>query len=336
MLTKSNTKSYIHRSEYIDHVGVKRFNAKGEIIGEHRFIGLYALAMYHGSARDIPLLQSKVARILEGSGLYPKTHDYKQLMHILETYPRDELLQAKESELAETVIGILQIKDRDKLRAFIRRDSYARYISCMVYVAKERFNTRLRRDTQNFLANYFNSTHEVEFMTYFTDSTLARTHYIVKVDDHNVDIDVKDIENNLKEMTRLWEDKFNDALMSHFGEAKGREISSCYSNGFPRSYQEEVSANTAIYDIEQLEALTDDKSLGILFYQPQEAQAGSGQVRLKLYNKNEPITLSDVLPMLENFGLRVINEHPYEVKSKKGTFWISDFFMVIKGLVPMT
>mgnify|MGYP001170408876 CR=1 FL=1 len=332
ILTKSSLKSQVHRYEYIDYIGIKRFNKKGEVIGEDCFLGLYALSFYHSNTKDIPLLKNKVERIMKKSGLLPRSHDYRQLSHILETYPRDELLQASEKELSDAAQGILQIKDRDKLKVIVRHDHFGRYISCMVYISKERFNTKLRHGTQAFLADYFKSQHDVEFMTYFTQSTLARTHYIVKVDDYNVDIDVKEIENNLKEATRLWEDKFNHALISHFGEARGREISDCYGSGFPRSYQEEVNANTAVYDIEQLEALDDSKSLGILFYKPQEADVDSGQVRLKLYSKNTSMTLSDVLPMLENFGLRVITEHPYEVKSKKGVFWISDFLMMMSNV----
>ncbi|MBL6734982.1 MAG: NAD-glutamate dehydrogenase [Shewanellaceae bacterium] len=332
VLNKMNSRSDIHRAESIDYIGIKRFNELGEVIGEDRFLGLYALGMYHTQVTQIPLIKSKVQRILDASGLYPGSHDYKSLLHILETFPRDELLQSKEKELIPMVNGVLKIQERDKLRVFMRRDHFGRYLSFMVYISKERFNTKLRKDTQRFLAAYFKTQEYVEFVTYFTDSTLARTHYVVRVDHTNMDIDVKEIENNLKEAARLWEDKFISALIHHFGEAKGRELATCYSQVFSRSYQEEVSPNTAVLDIEQCESLNAERTLSLLFYRPQEATADSGQVRLKLFSKDKPIILSDVMPVLENFGLRVINEHPYEVKSARGDFWISDFFMQITDI----
>ncbi len=332
VLTKSSEKSRVHRPAYVDYVGVKRFDEKGNVIGEDRFLGLYASNLYNRSPREIPLLAEKVQRVLDRSGLTPSSHDYKALMHILETLPRDELIQGNVEQLAHVAHGVLEMQDRDKLKLFIRKDGFGRFLSCLVYVSKDRYNTKLREDTQRILGQHFNSDSEVEFTTYFSESTLARTHYIVKVDNNNMEVDVAAIENNLIEAARSWEDKLNDALSSAQGEELGKSLSKQYINAFPRSYKEDVLPSSAVVDIQHLESLGDELQLGMLFYQPQETALNNNKVRLKLFHKDEPIHLSDVLPMLENFGLRVINERPYELKTADGgTYWILDFLMTVQG-----
>ncbi|NRB22455.1 NAD-glutamate dehydrogenase [Shewanella sp.] len=332
LLTKSSEKSRVHRPAYVDYVGVKRFDKQGNVIGEDRFLGLYASNLYNRSPREIPLLAEKVQRVLDRSGLTPRSHDYKALMHILETLPRDELIQGNVDELAYVAHGVLEMQDRDKLKLFVRKDGFGRFFSCLVYVSKDRYNTKLREDTQRILAQHFNSDAEVEFTTYFSESTLARTHYIVKVDNNSMDVDVAAIENNLTEAARSWEDKLNDSLNSARGEESGTRLMKRYITAFPRSYQEDVLPSSALVDILQLEALDDAHKLGMLFYLPQETILNNSKVRLKLFHKDEPIHLSDVLPMLENFGLRVINERPYEIKTSDGnTYWILDFLMTVQG-----
>ncbi|MBY5991585.1 NAD-glutamate dehydrogenase [Ferrimonas balearica] len=334
ILTKTNTKSRVHRPAYIDYVGVKRFDEQGNVIGEDRFIGLYASSMYNRSPREIPLINRKLERVIARSGLAPRSHDYKALMNILETYPRDELIQANEKQLYEGALGILHMQDRDKVRLFVRRDPFGRFFSALVFTTKERYNTQLRIKTQKLLAECFQSEDEVEFTTYFSESTLARTHYLVKVEDNNMDIDVNELENNLVELARSWEDKLDAALVESRGEAQGKMLSRRFINAFPRSYKEDVLPSAALVDIENLEKLETADELGMLFYQPQEKALGGKQVCLKLFHKHEPIHLSDVLPMLENFGLRVIGERPYQVVTAEGKeYWILDFSMTFKGEV---
>ncbi|MBB1350080.1 MULTISPECIES: NAD-glutamate dehydrogenase [unclassified Pseudoalteromonas] len=334
ILTKTNSVSRVHRPAYIDYVGIKRFDDEGNVIGEDRFIGLFSSSFYNNSATDVPVLKSKINRIMEMCDFAKGTHAYKAVLNILETYPRDELVQAREGELLEVAMGVLQVQERDMCRLFVRKDAYGRFLSCMVYVPRERYNTALRRETQDILANAFNSDDKVEFTTYFSESTLARTHYTVRVTDNKIEYNVKDIENNLVEAARTWEDKLQSALLESAGEARGNDLNRKYCNAFARSYKDEVLPSAAVVDIEKLELLSDENKLEMLFYRPQE-EANSNIVRLSLFHKDEPIHLSDVMPMLENFGLRVVGETPYSVKTSDDRInWIMDFSMLIdsKGM----
>ncbi|EKE87028.1 NAD-glutamate dehydrogenase [Idiomarina xiamenensis] len=329
LLTKTNSKSRVHRPAYSDYIGIKRFDKNGKVIGEERFIGLYSSSFYNNSARDIPMVGAKIRRIMEASGFAPNSHAAKALLNILETYPRDEIVQAAEEELLDVGLGVLQMQERDLTRAFLRRDIFGRFMSCMVYVPKDRYNTLVRQKTQSILARTLNSQDDVDFTTYFSESSLARTHYMVRIGEDVQDVNIKELEQNLVEAARTWEDNFERTLSSTYGEAKANALLRKYATAFPRAYKEEVLPSVAIADIAQLEALNDDHKLGMLLYRAQEVEADSKYVKLKLFHKDEPIHLSDVLPMLENFGLRVIGESPYQIKTANGdVFWVLDFHML--------
>jgi len=331
VLTKSNSRSRVHRPALLDYIGIKRFDAKGNVLGEDRFIGLFGSAYYTNSALDLPLIKSKVADVCELSGFAKSTHAYKALINILETYPRDEILQSNTPTLLNNVLGVFQMQERDYSGLFVRRDTFDRFYSCMVYVPRERYNTKLRVQTQTLLKEAFGSDEEVEFTTYFSESAQARTHYIVRVKSTKADINVKEIERNLNEAACSWDDKLATALNAHKGEALGKTLSRKYV-AFPQSYKDEVLPGSALVDIEKFERLTPDNDLEMLFYRPQEETADSRLVKLKLFHLGEPIHLSDVLPILENFGLRVIGESPYAVNSASGeTYWILDFSMLLTG-----
>ncbi|WP_426370493.1 NAD-glutamate dehydrogenase [Pseudocolwellia sp. HL-MZ7] len=331
VLTKSNSRSRVHRPALLDYIGVKRFDDKGNVLGEERFIGLFGSAYYTNSALDLPLIKSKVAAVLSTSGFAQNTHAYKTLINILETYPRDELLQSNTTTLLNNVLGVFQMQERDYSGLFVRRDTFDRFYSCMVYVPRERYNTKLRIQTQALLKEAFGSDENVEFTTYFSESAQARTHYIVRVKSTKADINVKEIERNLNEAACSWDDKLAGALNSNKGEALGKTLARKYVH-FPQSYKDEVLPGTALVDIDKFERLTPDNDLEMLFYQPQEESAESRLVKLKLFHSGEPIHLSDVLPILENFGLKVIGESPYAIKTANGeVYWILDFSMLLTG-----
>ena len=331
ILTKTNARSRVHRPAQLDHIGIKRFDAKGKVVGEDRFIGLFGSAYYTNSALDLPLIKSKVNAVCESSNFAKGTHAYKTLINILETYPRDEILQSNTRDLLNNVLGILQMQERDYSGLFVRRDTFERFYSCMVYVPRERYNTKLRVLTQQLLKEAFGSDQDVEFTTYFSESAQARTHYIVRVNSTKADIDVKEIERNLNIAACSWEDKLTAALKSNKGEVLGKALAGKYVS-FPQSYQDEVLPGSALVDIDKFEQLTHENNLEMLFYQPQEETSDSRLVKLKLFHLGEPLHLSDVLPILENFGLRVIGESPYAIKTAEGeTCWILDFSMLLTG-----
>ncbi|WP_143872275.1 NAD-glutamate dehydrogenase [Catenovulum sediminis] len=328
VLTKTNSKSQVHRPAYMDYVGIKKFNEQGQVIGEHRFIGLFSSDFYNDSAFDIPLVSHKVKRVIQATGFQEGSHSYKAIQNILETYPREEILHAKESEIQRIALGVMQMQERGMSRLFTRKDIFGRYFSCMAFVPRDRYTTQLRKATQKLFQDYFGSHRDVEFNTYLSESTLARTHYMVRVENNNFDINEHELQNNMIELTKSWEDKLERSLLSQYGEEKGKTIAKKYEHAFSRSYKENELPNTALVDIDKLEALNDNNTFEMLLYRPQEDDQNPHFVRLKLFHRDKPIHLSDVLPMLENFGLRVIDERPYKINCGDGHInWILDFSM---------
>ncbi len=326
VITKTSTLSTVHRPAYVDYIGIKQFDKKGKVIGEKRFIGLYTSEAYNVSSKEIPVLRKKLQAVVEKTQLTPGGHDVKALDHILETYPRDELFQVTGSELLETSMGILHMQERPIIKIFIRRDPYGRFFSCLVYVPRDQYNTKLRKRMMKILMDTFNG-NEVTFTARFSESIHARTHYIVYVDDAEaIEYDVAAIERDLRESARSWEDNLADALKVEFGDEEALDLSHKYQESFPAGYMAEATPLTAVLDIKHMEQLTEEKPLSMILYRPQEDT--EGHLRFKLFHRDKPAALSDVLPMLENMGLSVIEETPYKISPSKGvTRWILDFNM---------
>ncbi len=324
IIAKTNTRCTVHRDAYTDYIGVKRFNAKGELIGERRFIGLYTSTAYHSSPRYIPFLRHKVAKVIQEFHYPSDSHNGKELVHILETLPRDDLFQATNEELVELTQGILHLQERKRIRLFVRKDSYGRYFSCFVYVPREIFNTELSTAMQEVLMETFNGL-EASFTTYFSDSVLARIHYIIRVNPKTpVDFNLMETERRLAMVARSWVDELKTQLLLEFGEADGLRFYTKYRKAFPSSYTEYYLPTTAIDDIKKIESLSTENPLEMLFY-----PAGRLALRLKLFHSEHTIALSDVLPTLENMGLRIIGERPHEIIFRDGTIiWINDFDVV--------
>ncbi|RDI46068.1 NAD-glutamate dehydrogenase [Aquicella lusitana] len=322
IIAKTNTTSTVHRRAYTDYIGVKRFNEKGELIGERRFIGLYTSTAYHSSPRQIPFLRHKVDKVLEDLGFPPDSHDGKEAVHIIETLPRDDLFQASHEELLALTLGILQLKERKRIRLLVRRDAFYRYFSCLVFVPREIFNTELVYSMQDILMEAFKGI-ECTYTTYFSDSVLARIHFLVRVNPRApVDYDIAEIEKKLITVSRSWSDELKEQLIEKYGESEGLKYYIKYHRAFPASYTEYYSAAEALGDIEKIEGLSKENALGMLFSKTN----GGHTLSLKLFHVEETVVLSDVLPILENMGLRIIGERPHEVKFKDGKrIWVNDF-----------
>lgn len=324
IIAKTNTTSTVHREAYTDYIGVKVFDESGALVGERRFIGLYTSTAYNSSPRQIPFLRHKVDKVLEDLGFPPDSHDGKEAVHILETLPRDDLFQATHEELRDLTLAIIQLKERKRVRLLVRRDAFYRYFSCLVYVPREIFTTELATSIQTILMESFKGL-EATFTTYFSDSVLARINFLIRVNPKApVEYDISEIEKRLVVIARSWSDDLRDHLTARYGESTGLQYWNKYQKAFPASYVESYSAAQAMSDIEKLEGLSAENPLGMLF----SNHNGSGTLNIKLFHANQTIVLSDVLPIFENMGLRIIGERPHEVKLKDGRrIWINDFDM---------
>ena len=323
-LTKANSRSTVHRPSYLDYVGVKKFDDAGEVVGERRFLGLYTFAAYSDSTLDIPIVRRRVRYCLDEAGFPEDSHNEKDLMEILETFPRDEMFQIRKEELFEISTGILHLHERQRVRLFVRPDAYGRFLSCLVYVPRDHYNTKIRTRMQRILTESFNGT-GAEFNVRLSESVLARLHFIVRTTpDALPDYDVDEIEEQLVQAIRSWSDELYGALVENFGEEQGTELFHRYEDAFPPGYRHDYLPRTAVSDIERIEALDSGEELGMNLYQPLEVPENF--LRFKLYRTGGKIPLSAVMPLLEKMGVRVVDEHPYKIEpSDSPEAWIHNF-----------
>ncbi|WP_299528063.1 NAD-glutamate dehydrogenase [uncultured Streptomyces sp.] len=329
VLTKANSRSTVHRPSYLDYVGVKKFDAKGNVVGERRFLGLFSSSAYTESVRRVPVVRRKVAEVLEGAGFSHNSHDGRDLLQIMETYPRDELFQTPADQLRSIVTSVLYLQERRRLRLYLRQDEYGRYYSALVYLPRDRYTTGVRLRLIDILKEELGGT-SVDFTAWNTESILSRLHFVIRVAPGTelpdlTDADADRIEARLVEAARSWADGFQEALTAECGEERAAELLRRYARAFPEGYKADHSPRAAVADLVHLEALKKgEKDFSLSLYEP--VGAGPGDRRFKIYRTGEPVSLSAVLPALQRLGVEVVDERPYELRcADRTTAWVYDF-----------
>ncbi|MDL5201909.1 NAD-glutamate dehydrogenase [Streptomyces sp. ALI-76-A] len=329
VLTKANSRATVHRPSYLDYVGVKKFDENGNVVGERRFLGLFSSAAYTESVRRVPVVRRKVEEVLERAGFSPNSHDGRDLLQILETYPRDDLFQTPVDELQAIVTSVLYLQERRRLRLYLRQDEYGRYYSALVYLPRDRYTTGVRLRIIDILKEELGGI-SVDFSAWNTESILSRLHFVVRVPQGTElpqlsDADKERIEGRLVEAARSWADGFAEALNAEFGEERAAELLRRYNNAIPEGYKADHNPRTAVADLAHLEELSEEKGFfSLSLYEP--VGAAPEERRFKIYRKGESISLSAVLPVLNRLGVEVMDERPYELRcSDRSIAWVYDF-----------
>ncbi len=344
IITKDNEKSRVHRPAYLDYIGIRTFSADGQVSGERRFLGLFASSAYSESVPRIPVLRQKAAEVLRRSGYAPSSHGGKAIMDVLDTYPRDELFQASIDELAPVVEKVAHLKERRQVRMFVRREPYGRYLSCLVYLPRDRYTTAVRKRMEELLLNRLGGA-SIDYTPRVSESVLARLHFVVRmpVGESLGEVDVRPLERELTLATRSWDDEFADVLASWPTPLDGTtpdELSTLVG-ALPEGYKEDFSARQGVQDLVALMALRSDSAASadadsaagknMVMYVPDRTD-DEADLRLKIFRWDSPISLSQILPHLSLLGVDVIDERPYELMlgSDQRAF-IYDFGITVPG-----
>jgi glutamate dehydrogenase len=322
ILTKTNARSHVHRAGYMDYIGVLKFDASGSAVAEQRFLGLFSSNAFMARPQDVPLVRHKVEAVLERSGLKRDSYSGKSLRHILEALPREELFQSSEDELFATAMGILELRQRARTRLFVRRDRYGRFFTCLVFVPRDRFNTSVRERIETLLSNALHA-EQSDSSVQMGEAALARLSVVLrpKIGDQPV-YDLVALEHSVASIVRNWHDEVRNALVQARGDHQGVVLANRYARLLPAGYVEDVSPAVAATDVHQLSLLEGDNALRMSFYHPPKAPE---TLRFKVYRSGGDIALSELLPQLENLGLRVLTEHVYEIPCDGAQLSIQDF-----------
>jgi glutamate dehydrogenase len=314
VITKTNQHARVHRQVPMDAFFIRRFDSEGNVVGERLFVGLLTSQSYSQAPREIPFLRRKIEYVIKRAGFSPSGHDGKALVHILNNYPYDELFQISEEDLYKNALGILHLQERARVALFARFDPFERFVTCLIYVPRDHYDSTLRMRMQQTLEIAFGGKAQ-DWHVRIDDSVLARTFVTILVPPSTPRPDVDKLEAALRDMCRSWVDRLRDCLVNEYGEAAALALLRRYGNAFPSSYREAVEPAKALRDIQNLERGKAALATGLIvdLMQPDE----TGLLHLKLFQSERPITLSEVLPLVENAGLKVeYMGGPYEVQPK--------------------
>ncbi|MEU5690400.1 NAD-glutamate dehydrogenase [Actinosynnema sp. NPDC020468] len=331
VLTQASAQSSVHRSVYPFYVGVKTFDAAGEVTGEHRFLGVFSTTALHEDVLDIPVIARRVRDVIHRAGFPLHSYSGQRMLEVIQNYPRTELFSVDAETLYATVTGVIALAERRRLRLFLRRDPYGRFYSCLVYLPRDRYTTTSRLAMQEILIGELNGVN-LEYSARVGESALARVHFTVHTEPSRlVEPDTARIQQRLAEAVRSWDDLMVEAVLTEQSEGGangglGTESSSeqglRFAAVFPEAYKEDFTAAEGLADFRRVDALGPGE-LDMQFYVPRDADPG--ERRFKLFLSGERITLSDVLPMLQRMGVVVVDERPYELLDDGSERWIYDF-----------
>ena len=327
VLTKANSRATVHRPGYLDYIGVKVFNAAGQVVGERRILGLFSAAAYSESVQHIPVVRQKVRQVLDVHGYSLNSHSGKDLLQILESYPRDELFQIPVAELAEISGAVLHLQERRRVRLFLRRDVYGRYFSALVYLPRDLYDTANRKKLQEILLEELHGK-VIDYTVRSTESVLTRLHFVIRMEsgERLPEVDAELIGRRLALALRSWNDALEDVLVERLGSSRASAVIADFKEAFPEGYKADFPPERAAQDLARIEAIhaddTTDSSLAVY----RRPDAAPDEYRLKIFRVGRMITLAEVLPILQRFGVEVLEEQPYELLRTCGdTAWILDF-----------
>jgi glutamate dehydrogenase len=323
IVTKATIRSRVHRRVYLDYIGIKRFNRDGKLIGERRFCGLFTSTAYTRAARAIPFLRRKIDSVIRRAGFDPSSHSGKALVNVLETYPRDDLFQIDEDLLYQFALTILQLDERPRVRVMPRRDRFDRFVSVLVYVPRDRYDSKVRAAIGNYLAAAFNGRVSA-YHPFFPEGPLVRVHFITGRNEGAApDPDRASLDRAVEAIVRSWIDGLCEALTAGPNPARGQRLFARYRDAFPIDYREVYPPATALTDIDVIEMLGAERPLGVRLYRAEGC--GLQSAGLKVFSRNRPIPLSERVPVLENMGFRVVDERTYHIEPQESDeVWFHD------------
>ena len=315
-ITKANSRATVHRPQYLDYIGLRVFDAQGVVIGERRFLGLFTSTAYTQPVMTIPVIKDRVEQIIERSGFLAESHSEKDLLQVLESFPRDELFQTGRNELHQMVDAVMRLQER-RLPGVLRRiDEFGRYVSVLVYLPRDHYNTAVRVAIEEVLRTAYEA-ESVDFTANVGDSTLARLHFVVRParGAQVIDIPLEELQKKVLDSAQTWGERLGAASSDEDGPDAAARVMSQYARAFPAAYMEDFTPRQAVADLRRIESLDDDDDTKLTLYK--DVDSAPGERRFKLFRRTR-LVLTDVLPLFTGLGVDVIDERPYTMDRADG------------------
>ncbi|BBZ29506.1 NAD-specific glutamate dehydrogenase [Mycolicibacterium madagascariense] len=323
VLAQATMPSYLRYGAH-PHIVVVRQTLPGQTAAvEHRFVGLFTVAASNANVLEIPLISRRVHEALALSH-GDNSHPGQLTLDIIQTIPRSELFSLTARQLLDMATAVVDLGSRRRALLFLRTDQLSHYVSCLVYLPRDRYTTVVRLEMQDILVRELHG-ESIEYTARVSESPWAVVHFTVRLpagtpaSDVDTSLENEDrIQNLLTEAARTWGDRLMGAVRTG---AISRANAEHYSVAFPEVYRQAFSPHDAIGDIAIIEELHDD-SVKLVY-----ADGGEGQpANLTWYLAGRSASLSVLLPMLQCMGVVVLEERPFSVTRADGVpVWIYQF-----------
>ena len=322
IVTKDSVRSAVQRNGYRDYIGVRIRDEHGAVVAEHRFLGLLGSAAYTESVAHIPVLRAKASRILALSGYRANSHSGKAVVRTIAEFPRNDFFEASAEELVPLIMAIVDLREKQRLRALVRRGPWGRFFHLLVFVPADRFDASTVGVVEGIVAKRTGAV-EVDSTTMMGESSLVRITVTAKVADGQVlpPIDDEKLQAELADATSNWDDEFITLASGIPSNRRGVD--------FGPEYKQEFTAKQGILDLELLNGLAED-DLGLVMYRPDDP-ADPSDLRLKIFNQQAPMALSQVMPHLSSLGVQIIDEHPHRIILRGREVWLFDLGLQTPG-----
>ena len=314
-VSRTNRLSSVHRQVRMVYVGVRRVGPDGELVGEHRILGLLAQKAFAEPSSTIPVLRRKLRAVLEAEDVVDHSHDERALRTLFDAFPKQELFETEVEDLRHTMVKLLEVARRQEVRLLVRREPSGRSLSALVTVPRERFSAALRTSVQELLVERAGAS-GVDYQLSMTERDQPLLHFTLHLPpDRDGSLDVDAVEQEIQRLTRTFADALVEGLAGRRGTAQARETVEQWCRAFPSAYTSTTAVATAVADIEELEALDGPEAVRMRLLRPPSDDGLDAQLRFRLYKAGAGVELSSFLPVLESLGLVVVEEQPYRLES---------------------
>jgi NAD-specific glutamate dehydrogenase len=327
IITKANVRSRVHRRVHMDYIGVKRFDSEGHLIGEFRIVGLFTSTAYTRPTRSIPYLRRKVDALMRRSGFDPD-RPFRQGVRgrCWSSYSRDELFQIDEDTLFGFVLAIMHLDERPRVRVLARRDRFDRFVSIMVFVPRERYDSSARIAIGTYLAGAYRG-RVAAFYPFFPEGPLVRVHFIIaRVGGETPNPDRRRSSGGRAAGAHLDRRARRGAHAGPRARSRRSSSSAATARRFPLGYREAYAPPASVADIRLIETLSPIRPLGAVFYSRQEGDlAGAG---LKVWSREKADPALRTRAGAGEHGLHVVDERTYRIEpGESGEVWLHDMML---------
>ncbi|MFZ9993196.1 MAG: NAD-glutamate dehydrogenase [Steroidobacteraceae bacterium] len=325
IITKSSQQSRIHRAGHLDQIVIKQFDPQDDVVGLYRIIGLWTSRAYFASTHEIPLIRTKVNGLIKKFGLDSRSHDGKAVLTMLENWPRDELFASSTVELQQFVRAAVNLYDRSTTRTLLRFDAVGDFWTCLIFIPRDRYNTEVRLRIENLLKAALQAA-QIDSQTQLTSAGHARLQLTLRGALRTLGrAERVTLESAISEAALTWLDRLERGIDADYPAVQAAELKRRHGSRFSASYQNDIDIKTALCDLAAMESLSATEHSDWRIVRTENCDRM--HLELRVVSHGEPLPIADLMPLFENFGLRLLAEHPWPILATETlpSGWIQGF-----------